>query len=115
MQQTGTVQPDVGQPLGLGRALSRLLAVHYLHCSFDCTAASLHISSSNWLAQPLTSLLPAAAKPFQLSLCGATSLTHESVSALLRLPVLTDLRIDGCPKIQALDKMRLIAKVCSSA
>ena len=50
-------------------------------------------------------------KPFQLSLCGATSLTHESVSALLRLPVLTDLRIDGCPKIQALDKMRLIAKV----
>ena len=75
--------------------------------------ASAH--PSVWLAQLLTTSLPAAAKPFQLSLCGATSLTHESVSALLRLPVLTDLRIDGCPKIQALDKMRLIAKVCSSA
>ena len=75
----------------------------------------LQVSASCLHAGPVHSsadqLCGVAAKPFQLSLCGATSLTHESVSALLRLPVLTDLRIDGCPKIQALDKMRLIAKV----
>ena len=50
-------------------------------------------------------------QPFKLSLRGATAITHDAVSSLLRLPMLSELRIDGCPKIQALDKMRLIAKV----
>lgn len=49
--------------------------------------------------------------PLALSLCGAASLGHEAVSALLRLPILTDLDISGCCKITAIDKMRLIAKV----
>ncbi|KAK9802669.1 hypothetical protein WJX73_003517 [Symbiochloris irregularis] len=50
-------------------------------------------------------------QPFKLSLRGATAITHDAVSSLLRLPMLSELRIEGCPKIQALDKMRLIAKV----
>ncbi|GIL88352.1 hypothetical protein Vretimale_15057 [Volvox reticuliferus] len=49
--------------------------------------------------------------PMKLSLCGATALTHDAVSALLRLPVLTELDIGGCCKITAMDKMRLVAKV----
>ncbi|PNH00829.1 hypothetical protein TSOC_013322 [Tetrabaena socialis] len=49
--------------------------------------------------------------PMKLSLCGATALTHDSVSALLRLPVLTELDIGGCCRITAMDKMRLVAKV----
>jgi hypothetical protein len=51
-------------------------------------------------------------KPLKLSLCGATALTHDAVSALLRLPVLTELDIGGCCRISAMDKMRLVAKVC---
>mgnify|MGYP001807363688 CR=1 FL=1 len=47
----------------------------------------------------------------KLSLCGATALTHDAVSALLRLPVLTELDIGGCCRITAMDKMRLVAKV----
>jgi hypothetical protein len=50
-------------------------------------------------------------QPMKLSLCGATALSHEAVSALLRLPVLVDLDIGGCAKITAMDKMRLVAKV----
>ena len=46
-------------------------------------------------------------KPLKLSLCGATTLTHDAVSALLRLPILTDLDIGGCCRITAMDKMRL--------
>lgn len=47
------------------------------------------------------------------SLCGATALSHDAVSALLRLPILTELDIGGCCKVTAMDKMRLVAKVCA--
>lgn len=50
-------------------------------------------------------------RPLKLSLCGATALTHDAVSALLRLPILTELDIGGCCRIIAMDKMRLVAKV----
>ena len=50
-------------------------------------------------------------RPLKLSLCGATALTHDAVSALLRLPILTELDIGGCGRIIAMDKMRLVAKV----
>lgn len=53
----------------------------------------------------------AEVRPLKLSLCGATALGHEAVSALLRLPILTELDIGGCCKISAMDKMRLVAKV----
>ena len=49
--------------------------------------------------------------PFRLSLCGATALSHDAVSALLRLPLLSELRIEGCHRITAMDKMRLVAKI----
>lgn len=49
--------------------------------------------------------------PLKLSLCGATALSHEAVSALLSLPLLAELDICGCCKITSMDKMRLIAKV----
>ncbi|KAI8469528.1 MAG: hypothetical protein J3K34DRAFT_423502 [Monoraphidium minutum] len=51
------------------------------------------------------------AAPLKLSLAGATTINHEAVSALLRLPVLTELDIAGCAKITPMDKMRLVAKV----
>lgn len=41
-------------------------------------------------------LAAADMKPLKLSLCGATALTHDAVSALLRLPILTELDIGGC-------------------
>ena len=50
-------------------------------------------------------------QPLKLSVCGATALTHDAVSALLRLPILTELDIGGCCRIIAMDKMRLVAKV----
>ena len=50
-------------------------------------------------------------RPLKLSLCGGTALTHDAVSALLRLPILTELDIGGCCRIIAMDKMRLVAKV----
>ena len=50
---------------------------------------------------------------FKLSLRGATGLAHDAVSTLLRLPVLTELDVSGCPRISAMDRMRLVAKVCS--
>jgi hypothetical protein len=50
-------------------------------------------------------------QPLKLSLCGGTALTHDAVSALLRLPILTELDIGGCCRIIAMDKMRLVAKV----
>ena len=49
---------------------------------------------------------------FKLSLRGATGLAHDAVSTLLRLPVLTELDVSGCSRISAMDKMRLVAKVC---
>jgi hypothetical protein len=52
-----------------------------------------------------------AAAPLKLSICGASQLTHDAVSALLRLPVLVKLNIAGCNRIAAMDKMRLIAKI----
>ena len=54
-------------------------------------------------------------KPFKLSLCGAIALTHDAVSALLRLPLLSELNIDGCCRITSMDKMRLVAKVKAGA
>ena len=50
-------------------------------------------------------------QPFKLSLCGATAITHDAVSALLRLPLLSGLLLDGCFRISSIDKMRLVAKV----
>ena len=48
--------------------------------------------------------------------CAAqTALTHDAVSALLRLPMLSDLKIDGCYRITSMDKMRLVAKVKAGA
>ena len=37
------------------------------------------------------------------------------MSALLRLPLLSELRIDGCFRINSMDKMRLVAKVKAGA
>jgi len=54
---------------------------------------------------------PPEVTPLKLSLAGATTINHEAVSALLRLPVLTELDIAGCTKITPMDKMRLVAKV----
>lgn len=54
---------------------------------------------------------PAEVSPLKLSICGASQLTHDAVSALLRLPVLVKLNIAGCNRIAAMDKMRLIAKI----
>ena len=62
-------------------------------------------------ASDAEAVLCAAPQPFKLSLRGASAITHDAVSSLLRLPMLTELRIDGCTRIHALDKMRLIAKV----
>jgi len=36
------------------------------------------------------------------------ALTHDAVSALLRLPVLSGLDITGCGRISSMDKMRLV-------
>ena len=49
--------------------------------------------------------------PFKLSLCGATALKQEAVSALLRLPILTGVDTAGCSKLSPMDRMRLVAKV----
>jgi len=48
---------------------------------------------------------------FKLSLCGAARISQDAVSALLRLPLLSGLQLDGCHRISSIDKMRLIAKV----
>ena len=55
--------------------------------------------------------LDAEQQPFKLSLSGAAFITHNAVSALLRLPLLSGLSLDGCNRISSIDKMRLIAKV----
>ena len=49
--------------------------------------------------------------PLRLSLCGATALKQEAVSALLRLPMLTAIDTGGCIKLTPMDRMRLVAKV----
>eukprot|EP00892_Ulva_mutabilis_P004325 jgi/Ulvmu1/2264/UM013_0111.1 len=49
--------------------------------------------------------------PLRLALCGASALTHEAVSSLLRLPALVHLDIAGCSRISAMDRMRLLAKI----
>ena len=46
------------------------------------------------------------------------ALTHDAVSALLRLPVLSGLDITGCGRISSMDKMRLVrarASTCPAA
>jgi hypothetical protein len=48
---------------------------------------------------------------FKLSLCGASAISQDAVSALLRLPLLSGLQLDGCHRISSIDRMRLIAKV----
>lgn len=53
----------------------------------------------------------AEVRPLALSLCGGTALTHEAAGALLRLPLLTGLRLEACPRISAMDRLRLAAKV----
>ena len=57
------------------------------------------------------SLSSEGAQPLKLSICGASQLTHDAVSALLRLPILIRLNIAGCNRIAAMDRMRLIAKI----
>ncbi len=52
-----------------------------------------------WTAEPAQ---------FNLSLRGAVALTHDAVSALLRLPMLSGLDITGCGRISSMDKMRLV-------
>jgi hypothetical protein len=49
--------------------------------------------------------------PLKLSLCGATALRQEAVSALLRLPILASIDTGGCVKLTPMDRMRLVAKV----
>jgi hypothetical protein len=49
--------------------------------------------------------------PLKLSLCGATALRQEAVSALLRLPMLASIDTSGCVKLTPMDRMRLVAKV----
>ena len=49
--------------------------------------------------------------PLKLSLCGATALKQEAVSALLRLPILASIDTGGCVKLTPMDRMRLVAKV----
>jgi hypothetical protein len=56
-------------------------------------------------------LCGAEVTPFKLSLCGATALKQEAVSALLRLPILTGVDTAGCSKLSPMDRMRLVAKV----
>ena len=58
------------------------------------------------------SLLCAEPAQFNLSLRGAVALTHDAVSALLRLPVLSGLDITGCGRISSMDKMRLVRRCC---
>ncbi len=53
----------------------------------------------------------AVPRPLALSLCGGSALTHEAANALLRLPLLTGLRLDGCTRVLAMDRLRLAAKV----
>ena len=57
---------------------------------------------------------PAEPAQFNLSLRGAVALTHDAVSALLRLPVLSGLDITGCGRISSMDKMRLVRSPGSS-
>ena len=69
---------------------------------------------SGFLTQSLTracAMRRAGLRPLALSLCGGTALTHEAAGALLRLPLLTGLRLDACPRVPAMDRLRLAAKV----
>ena len=60
-----------------------------------------------------TSPLAAGQHGFKLSLCGASAISQDAVSALLRLPLLSGLDLEGCHRISSIDKMRLSAKVRS--
>lgn len=60
---------------------------------------------------PLAAAVRADMMPLKLSLCGATALKQEAVSALLRLPMLTAIDTGGCIKLTPMDRMRLVAKV----
>lgn len=51
-----------------------------------------------------------APEPLSLSLSGASDLTHDAVSALLRLPALLQVDVSGCSRIGAMDRMRLLSK-----
>lgn len=57
------------------------------------------------------SLLHDERTPLRLALSGASALTHDAVSSLLRLPALVHLDISGCGRINAMDRMRLLAKI----
>mmetsp|Transcript_14077 Transcript_14077/g.30515 ORF Transcript_14077/g.30515 Transcript_14077/m.30515 type:complete len:466 (+) Transcript_14077:51-1448(+) len=80
----------------------------YSHVDNEGVKALVDSICNKWCAGRAT---PSEVRPLKLSLCGATALTHDAVSALLRLPVLTELDIGGCCRIIAMDKMRLVAKV----
>ncbi len=77
----------------------------YSHVDNDGVKALVDSICNRWCA------MASDMQPLKLSLCGATALTHDAVSALLRLPILTELDIGGCCRIIAMDKMRLVAKV----
>jgi len=77
----------------------------YSHLDNDGVKALVDSMCTRWYA------VGAELQPLKLSLCGATALTHDAVSALMRLPILTELDIGGCCRIIAMDKMRLVAKV----
>lgn len=77
----------------------------YSHIDNDGVKALVDSICNRWCATTTEM------QPLKLSLCGATALTHDAVSALLRLPILTELDIGGCCRIIAMDKMRLVAKV----
>mmetsp|Transcript_31984 Transcript_31984/g.95537 ORF Transcript_31984/g.95537 Transcript_31984/m.95537 type:complete len:310 (+) Transcript_31984:864-1793(+) len=77
----------------------------YSHVDNDGVKALVDSVCNRWCA------MGTDMQPLKLSLCGATALTHDAVSALLRLPILTELDIGGCCRIIAMDKMRLVAKV----
>lgn len=77
----------------------------YSHVDNEGVKALVDSICNRWCA------LASEMQPLKLSLCGASLLTHDAVSALLRLPILTELDIGGCCRIIAMDKMRLVAKV----
>jgi hypothetical protein len=107
-------RPPSGCPALSPAAPSQLQSAHPTPSPLQL-AHSPHLRA--WLSRPCAeAFVPAPAPssdmvPMKLSLCGATALTHDAVSALLRLPLLSELDIGGCCRITAMDKMRLVAKV----
>jgi hypothetical protein len=89
--------------------LAHTMHVHKAALTVQWICQSMHTLSSECLMACRSSC--EGAKPLKLSICGASQLTHDAVSALLRLPILIRLNIAGCNRIAAMDRMRLIAKI----